>query len=278
MSCPLQNLLFVRSSKIIKALCENTIVFDTWKVWSIIRRIEGRAGMSSLLDPIHNNPEFMPSLSDSGFKIWYTYGICRVSDLFNEGSLLSFEDLVIKYQQRRSNFFRFLQIRDYIFKSTSLVTNPSMSVIEKIPLNPPLCKQISCFYNALCLYEVVTTQDLRRLWEEELQLTITEEDWDRVWSQANKISVCNMARAIQLRIVHRLHITPLLSNSPLYLRCKVEVGDYTHFIWDCSVIRTHWSKVVQYLSRMFGLKLQLGPLSLNLGLPDICQINLLEGL
>jgi len=51
LSCPLQNLLFVRSSKIIKALCENTIMFNTWKAWSIIRKTEGRAGMSPLWPP-----------------------------------------------------------------------------------------------------------------------------------------------------------------------------------------------------------------------------------
>ncbi len=71
------------------------------------------------------------------------------------------------------------------------VTNSSTSVIEKILLNPPSCKQITYFYYALCSYEVVNTQDLRRLWEGELQLTITEEEWEQVWSQANKISICN---------------------------------------------------------------------------------------
>lgn len=34
-----------------------------------------------------------------------------------------------------------------------------------------------------------------------------------VWSQVNKNYICNRARAIQLRIVHRLHITPLIKIS-----------------------------------------------------------------
>lgn len=130
-------------------------------------------------------------------------------------------------------FFRFLQIRDYIFRSTTLVTNPSMWTIEKFLLNPLLSKQISynyeikqSLYNALCCYDVENTQHFRRLWEGELQLIITEEDW----RQAIMISDCNRVRVIQLRIVQRWHITPLLrskcnpSNSPLglCLICKVQ--------------------------------------------------------
>lgn len=54
-----------------------------------------------------------------------------------------------------------------------------------------------------------TRKDLED-YEGELQLTIAEEDLERVWSQANKISICNRARAVQLRIMHRMHITPRL--------------------------------------------------------------------
>ncbi len=35
------------------------------------------------------------------------------SDLINGGSLMSFECLIIRYKLPRSNFFRFLQIRDF---------------------------------------------------------------------------------------------------------------------------------------------------------------------
>lgn len=45
------------------------------------------------------------------------------------------------------------------------------------------------------------------------------------------------------------------------------MGDYTHLLWNCPVIKAYWAKVITFMSRMFGLQLQLDPLSLILGLP-----------
>jgi len=66
---------------------------------------------------------------------------------------------------------------------------------------------------------------------------ISENDWETVWSLANRLSVCNRARAIQLRILNRFHITPFLrhkhnpAHSPLCPKCKSDREDYIHCVW-----------------------------------------------
>lgn len=98
-NCSLQNVLFVHNSKSIRALCNSpSNIRNTLKAWLIIHRLEGRTDASSLLTPILNNPEFMPSFTDSGFKLWHPFGMTMLGcDLFVEGSLMSFDYLVIKY-------------------------------------------------------------------------------------------------------------------------------------------------------------------------------------
>lgn len=112
----LQNYFFVKSPKDVKALCDNTIVLNTWKAWTIIHRIEWRARTT-----IYNNPEFKASLSDPGFKIWRAFKQTKWSVHFSKSG--------------------FLQIRDYTFK-TNLNINRSMSPIEEILLKPLMHKQM----------------------------------------------------------------------------------------------------------------------------------------
>lgn len=83
----------------------------------------------------------------------------------------------------------------------------------------------------------------------------------------------------QLRIIHRLQITPSLhhkmnsSLSPLCSKCKIEVGDYIHCIWSCPKIVRYWSGVVQQLSVIFEVEFGPDPICLILGLPDRRLIN-----
>lgn len=137
--CPLQNLLFVRNPKLSRDMCDNPLVRNTLKAWRATQRLEDRIDTTSPLLPILNNPEFLPSTMDPGFNLWLANGICRIGDLFEEGSLLSFDIIASKYKLPR----RFLQIRDYIFRNTTLTSKYSFSVTERILLNPPTQKLIT---------------------------------------------------------------------------------------------------------------------------------------
>lgn len=96
-------------------MCDHPLVRNTLKAWRAIQRLEDRIDTTSPLLPVLNNPEFLPSAMDPGFNLWLANGIHRIADLFEEGSLLSFDIIASKYNLPRQHFFRFLQIRDYIF-------------------------------------------------------------------------------------------------------------------------------------------------------------------
>jgi len=140
---------------------------------------------------------------------------------------MSFEKLSQRFQLLKQDFFRFLQIRNYILKDTSLCHNRSLSPIEKVLFQIPGEKSVSQLYKILkASSEGNVTFNSRLTWERELSVSISEDDWINIWKYAKSISVCNRAKAIQFKILHRMHISPNRrhafnnSLSPLCLKCK----------------------------------------------------------
>ena len=95
-------------------------------------------------------------------------------------------------------------------------------------------------YGAMRTLSTVALQELREKWESELSVTINDNEWEDIWIYAKSISVCNRAKSIQFKILHRMHISPNRRHhfnptlSPMCLKCKTEIGTLTHcqgFSW-----------------------------------------------
>ena len=206
--CALQDLLYFGSFKNIKEKCTNPITINALKAWRSSRCMEGRLKLTSIFTPITNNPDFLPGVMDPSFQQWRNKGLTKLGDLFNDSCLMSFDQLRTKYQLPRHDFFRFLQIRHYITKNTTLIDHREVSVIEKFLYRQPGRLSLSLFYEVLRGMTPNNTQRVKGAWERELSVTIDEETWEDVWNYAKKISICARAKAIQLRIIHRIHISP----------------------------------------------------------------------
>lgn len=272
--CRLSDLIFFNNFKQIEAYCTNPVTINTLKAWQIVCRLEGRSNKTSMFTPIRNNPAFPPGSSDPGFQQWSVKNINSLIDLFSNNSLMSFKQLTNKYSLIKQDFFRFLQVRHYITRSTTLIDHPEISVIEKMLFQQRQRVSLSSLYRALNGQCASDTQRVRGLWEKELSVTIDEETWDSVWIYAKKISICTRARATQLKIKHRLHISPHRrhlfdpSLSPLCLKCKINVGTLTHCFWSCHKLQTYWSGIVREIQNILHINIDMDPVSLILGLPS----------
>ncbi len=104
------------------------------------------------------------------------------------------------------------------------------SLVEKLMFQKCGKVSISLFNNSLC--DGITPR-IRKLWERELSVPIDEDICDKVWEKSKAISICNRMKAVQLKILHRLHISPnrrhVFNNSifPFCLKCKTEIGTLT---------------------------------------------------
>lgn len=171
-------------------------------------------------------------------------------------------------------FFRYLQVRDFIFKKT-FASEASLSLIEKLLLNCPVKKVITSFYNVLYQTSVIlAVSDAALTWQTELGVAIDKEKWDVICIQTKRISVCNRARLLQFKIIHRLQISPSKRHkmnpqtSPGCLKCKSALGTYTHCVWYCPKIQLYWQDILKDMSAIFGTAMTCDPVSLLLGYRD----------
>lgn len=131
----------------------------------------------------------------------------------------------------RNDLFRYFQVRHFIIKNTSLLADINVTQMEKQVLLSQGKAAIRTFYASLGDCLSISTRTLGEVWERELGVEITKEMWDDIWNDAEKITVCNRTRAMQLKILHRAHVAPnRLSKyrkyiSPVCLKCKTEIGD-----------------------------------------------------
>ena len=186
---------------------KNPVVSESLRIWSQFRIHFGLRHMVTSI-PIARNPHFKPALLDSAFHIWSQKGLKSVTDLFHNKTFSSFEFLVKEHGIPRSHFFRYLQIRDFVRKHfPSFPSAPTSSPVhECISLDPSRRGCISKLYN---LIQGISSPDLnhvKRAWEEELQVVISDNMWQAAIDRVHKSSLCVRHGLIQFKVLHRLHL------------------------------------------------------------------------
>lgn len=91
------------------------IIHNLIRIWRQIKFHFGIKSISLAL-PITRNPTFITFNLDKTFCTWSDFGIHSVQDLYIEGTCATFTQLQKKFNPPNSNFFRYLQVRDYIRK------------------------------------------------------------------------------------------------------------------------------------------------------------------
>ena len=109
-------------------------------------------------------------------------------------------------------------------------------------------------------------------WAEDFGCQIDSKVWNKIFLNAKKITCSNKTHETQYKIIHRLHVTPLIRSkydptcSAQCLKCKASTGTYTHMIWSCPKIAFFWLKVQKEIKKVFDINIHLNPLNCVLGL------------
>lgn len=128
--------LFACPYKHVDIVRKNPILHNSVKVWRQILRFFGEGAILFRLSPIYLNQDFVPGLGLSIFKAWHMKGICVIGDLFQDGSLMSFQQLRQKFDLPKQHHFGYLQIRHYVFsKQRYALDSPALSNLEGFLLN-----------------------------------------------------------------------------------------------------------------------------------------------
>uniref|UniRef100_A0A8P4KRJ8 Reverse transcriptase domain-containing protein n=1 Tax=Dicentrarchus labrax TaxID=13489 RepID=A0A8P4KRJ8_DICLA len=270
------SLITCEAKKINPEVKGNLIIYNSIRIWHDISKHLGKKTVKSLLSPITQNPDFPAGVSSPTFLSWRDKGIHVIGDLLRDNTLLSFQQLQETFSIPKHHFFGYLQIRHFMsLQTTSFSTNISYSDAERFLLERKNRKHfIASFYSLLGSSVSYHIPDISHKWEKDLNNEYIEDDWHATIRLIRSTSTCNRLRETQYKILHRLHITPVILNkidhsiSPLCNKCNLERGTYFHYFWECKLISRFWTLISKVVSGIFKVKIEKDPGVFLLGLPS----------
>ena len=148
---------------------------------------------------------------NSNLRPWSDKGIPLLEPCYEEGVLMSFDQLKQKYHSPNRDFFSYLQLRNFIRVTLKGLWNlPKMSPIEQLcHAHQPLFKTISRVNDALMSGLALPELDKPRLrWEKDLGIDLEEDLWRDLCRDGVTSTLNSRYRLIQFNFLHQLYITP----------------------------------------------------------------------
>lgn len=130
---PLNLYLYSASLKQLRPHTTHPIVLNMVNIWYEVRKYMTISNSLSQFSPIWGNTGFKPGTLDAGFQIWAKKGLRKISDLYKEGVLMTFEDISLRFNIPRKHFFKYLQLRSFISSSQNQsLTIPTIALWKKL--------------------------------------------------------------------------------------------------------------------------------------------------
>lgn len=250
----------------------NVVIHSTIRIFKQMK-LHFKLKSLSLAMPIADNPSFKPSILDNTFRLWRQAGLRTISDLYQEGVFASFNQIQEMYKLPGRDFFRYLQIRDYVRKYVQSLENLSGSCLDKcLQLPPRKEKLISRIYENLMSINPVNSSFIKSKWEAELGITISDIQWEEGLENVNKCSYNARHCLIQFKVLHRLHFSKERLHkiypdvSPICDKCSLAEDTLSHSLVFCSKVQKYWTDIFDLMSRIIQVQLKPDPLTFILGI------------
>ena len=194
---------------------------------------------------------------------WLKKGIHKISDLYMDGSVVSFSELLQKFNlERTGNFWKYLQIRDCITKGNFMQgQNPLMDFLDM----PGPVHKASGFYKLFTGQPGGLCNNLKEIWQKDLECEFSAEEWLAILSNTGKYIREARGKFIQYKLIHRFYFTPsrlhrmgLLTNNKCW-KCHTEVGTFVHVLWECKLINPFWGEVLKHMEKGLGMTIPKSP-------------------
>lgn len=266
-------LLCAPLASIVNRSFTNPVINASLRIWRQFRLHFGLQSPSANM-PVTANPLFPPSTMDSAFLFWHKVGIKKICDLYDDGIFCSFTQVCIKFPLLKSHFFRFLQIRNYVRNAfTDFPNMPSKTPLDDIlEIDANARSIISKIYSLLFALAPTHRSLIKQQWEQELQLTFEEDDWDKIIHRIHSSSICARHNLIQLKLVYRVYWTKVKLSKinpnldPLCDRCSQAPATLFHMFWLCPALKSYWHSIFSCFSFILNLRIEPCPLVALFGL------------
>uniref|UniRef100_A0A3P8TVH1 Reverse transcriptase domain-containing protein n=1 Tax=Amphiprion percula TaxID=161767 RepID=A0A3P8TVH1_AMPPE len=273
---PLETVPFLEQKRWRKLKTENEWMNCTRRVWSLVRKKTGAPLTTSRAVKIAKDVDFLPCRLDAGFRGWTAKGLINISQLFDGGTLKSFTQLKDKYALTSKDFYRYLQLRNYLIthKEWNTLKQPPTPIEDLLIRNMKeknTRKIVSELYKCLQTHWSGDSLHIKERWELEMNVIIKDEEWQEVCDSGHKITNSPMWKEFNWKIKMRYFKTPSIistfdkRNNNLCWRNCGKIGDHTHIFWDCPKLKLFWEEIQAEIRSILGVDLALEPLFYIIG-------------
>lgn len=275
---PLESLPFLNETTWKKLKIGNDWIRVTMKIWSLVGKKFKLSSSICRATKITRNPDFLPSMMDTGYNKWTNTGLIFIAQVFDGQTMKSFEQLRRDFNLPAQDFYKFLQLRHYLQKHTEWenICNKPFKLEERLMSFTEETKKgvISKMYEAIQHESNDNSMDVKERWELETNIIITDEQWEETFKAGHKLtnspSWWEFDWKVKMRFFNTPSVTSKYSNtSDLCWRGCGSVGDFTHIFWDCPKLLDCWKNVQKETKQISGMNVALDPELYILGiLPD----------
>lgn len=138
------------------------------------------------------------------------------------------------------------------------VVNLSMSAMEKLIAEEDHSKLISRYYSVLLAPSSPGLDRVALQWKTDIP-SLTEETWQGVLDTTMSSMISARDKMLQFNYLHRIYYTPKRlhkmgrRDSPECTRCKAEVGDFFHMVWQCPQVMSYWREILTFVEEKLEL-------------------------
>ena len=256
---------------------QNPWIKGQLKIWNMIKDEYKLNNKLQIIQWCAYDPEFKANVIDKRFKSWIPKGITTYYSLTEKGQLKSFDRLKEDCNLDKTDFFRFLQVRsrfEHIRIETDLNDTISKIFIDAFQKKPNK-GIISRIYKGLLSKKSHSTDYVRKKWEREGNLSISEEDWLDICQSQWKCTLSHSWREFSWKCLIRFFITPKQKahltggEAECWRQCGHREANHWHIFWECPVLEPFWTELHKVLSGLFNTNLPKQFSTLFLGNLDL---------
>lgn len=240
----------------------NPIALFSLEIWFSIIKQSKLKNSHKMLRWIALDNSFKPGQYDSVFKDWIHRGLTAFSLIAKNDKVMSFQELKTRFDLKNTDLFRYLQVRDYYNKeikaaSSGEVTNPLIEVMCGA-YQQKTTRIVSKLYHGLLKNLKCTTLYVKTKWEQEQNVTITEDEWYQMCSVLQMSTSSQQWREFNWKCLIRFFITPHIKSKQLRIQqacwrgCGSMDANHSHIFWTCSKIQPFWAIVSETLQKVLG--------------------------
>lgn len=191
---------------------------------------------------------------------WQLYGLNQVGQIIYNGKMVGFNDLKTQFGLTDLNFLTYSRLHSIVktlmSKGVQLGTHTDLE--NKLITAIRGKGTVSIMYKLLSSVNPCANLQIRGQWERDMGMSISESQWNAALRKSTTISKCVRYKLIQLKIVHRAHMTPETLNkidpsvsNKCWHGCG-SVGTLTHMLWNCPAVKQFWQDIVNILNSVFN--------------------------